>query len=61
MGEARERFAALADQGDFRLTRDDPGWVMFAANGSSVSLRRDGQPETKNVSIALTGGSVIDF
>ncbi|MGK2933293.1 MAG: hypothetical protein ACSLFD_11125 [Solirubrobacterales bacterium] len=57
--EARDRFAAHAEPGGYRQTRDDPGWVMFGDGTRSVSLRRDGQPETKNVKIALTGGSVV--
>lgn len=30
IGKSRDQLAALADDNGFRLTRDDPGWVMFA-------------------------------
>ena len=61
MDEARETFEEHAESTGFRMTRNDPGWVMFNSEKSSISLRRDGQPVTKNVKIALTGGTVIDI
>ncbi|MBK5232198.1 MAG: hypothetical protein JJE13_04355 [Thermoleophilia bacterium] len=61
INEARARFAALADRNGFQITKDEPGWVMFASQSGSVSLRRDGQPETKNLKITLSGGSVVEI
>ncbi|MGK2956678.1 MAG: hypothetical protein ACSLFI_13550 [Solirubrobacterales bacterium] len=58
---ARPRFAALAEGHGVSVTKDQPGWLMFSSETGSLSLRQDGQPETRSVRFVFSGGPEIEL